>query len=57
MEYMSLQARPKDFDKKVNALAAEGWKVVAQSESTWTIVKCCGLSNSVDSIINVTLAK
>lgn len=57
MEYTHLEVRPKDFDKKVNALAAEGWKVVAQSESAWVINKCCGLSNTVDSIINVTLGR
>ena len=57
MQYIHLEVRPKDFEKKVNALAAEGWKVVSQSESTWTIHKCCGLSNTVDSIINVTLGK
>ena len=57
MAYTLLQVRPKDFDKKVNALAAEGWKVVSQSESTWVINKCCGLSKTVDSIINVTLTK
>lgn len=57
MVYTHLEVRPKDFDKKVNAMAQQGWKVVAQSESTWEIHKCCGLSNTVDSIINVTLAK
>ena len=57
MQYVHLEVRPKDFEKKVNALAAEGWKVISQSESTWTIHKCCGLSNTVDSIINVTLGK
>lgn len=57
MTYMNLQVRPKDFDKKVNALAQEGWQIIAQSESTWVINKCCGLSNTVDSIINVTFGK
>ena len=57
MVYTHLEVRPKDFDKKVNAMAQQGWKVVSQSESTWEIHKCCGLSNTVDSIINVTLAK
>lgn len=57
MTYTHLEVRPKDFDKKVNAMAESGWKVVSQSESTWVINKCCGLSNTVDSIINVTLAK
>ena len=56
-QYTNLQVRPKDLEKKVNALAAQGWRVVAQSESTWIIRKCCGLSNTVDSIINVTLEK
>lgn len=57
MKYMVLQCRPKDAEKKLNALAAEGWKVVSQSESTWTIRKCFGLSNEVDSLINFTLVK
>ena len=57
MIYTHLEVRPKDFEKKVNAMAANGWRVVAQSESTWTIRKCFGFSNTVDSIINVTLEK
>ena len=57
MTYRSVQVRPKDFEKVINGLAAEGWQVVAQSESTWVISKCFGLSRTVDSIINVTLAK
>lgn len=57
MEYCLLEVRPKDFEKKVNALAAQGWKVISQSESTWTIRKCCGFSTTVDSIINVTLGR
>lgn len=57
MTYTHIQVRPKDFDKKVNAMAEQGWKVVAQGESTWVIHKCCGLSNTVDSVINVTLEK
>ena len=57
MQYTILQCRPKDAEKKLNALAAEGWKVVSQSESTWEIKKCFGFSNVVDSIINITLVK
>jgi hypothetical protein len=57
MAVKTLQAQPKDLEKRLNALAAEGWHVVAQSESTWVIKKCCGLSNYVDSVINVTLEK
>ena len=57
MQYTILQCRPKDAEKKLNALAAEGWKVVAQSESTWVIKRCFGLSNVLDSIINITLVK
>lgn len=57
MTYTTIQVRPKDATKKLNALGAEGWKVVGQSESTWVIRKCCGLSNTVDSILNITLVK
>ena len=57
MKYVCIQARPKDLEKKLNQLVAEGWKVVCQSESTWEIKKCLGFSNTVDSIINVTLVK
>jgi len=57
MKYTTIESQPKDLAKKLNALAAEGWKVVSQSESSWTIRKCCGLSTTVDAIINVTLAK
>ncbi len=57
VEYCLLEVRPKDFEQKVNALATQGWKVISQSESTWTIRKCCGLSTTVDSIINVTLGR
>lgn len=57
MKYVCIQARPKDLEKRLNALAEEGWKVVSQSESTWVIKKCFGLSNTVDSIINVTLVR
>ena len=57
MQYTVIQARPKDLEKKLNHLAAEGWKVVSQSESAWVIKKCLGLSHTVDSIINVILVK
>lgn len=57
MEYKILQCRPKEAEKKLNALAAEGWKVVSQSETAWTIKKCFGLSSEVDAIINFTLVK
>ena len=55
MKYTVLQCRPKDAEKKLNALAAQGWKVVAQSETAWPIKKCFGLSRDVDAIINFTL--
>lgn len=57
MQYTVIQCRPKDAQKKLNALASNGWKVASQSESTWTVNQCCGLSNTVDSIINYTLYK
>ncbi len=57
MQYTVIQCRPKDAQKKLNALAANGWKVASQSESTWTVNQCLGLSNTVDSIINYTLYK
>ena len=57
MRYMVLQCRPKEAEKKLNALAAEGWKVVSQSETPWTIKKCFGFSNEVDAILNITLVK
>ncbi len=57
MKYTILQCVPKEAEKKLNALAAQGWKVVAQSESTWEINKCFGFSNTIDSIINITLVK
>ena len=57
MQYMVLSIQPKDAEKKLNALGAQGWKVVSQSESTWVINKCCGLSNSIDAVINITLEK
>ena len=57
MMYTILQVQPKDAEKKLNDLAAQGWKVVSSSESTWTLSKCFGLSHSVDSIINVILVK
>ena len=55
--YILLQTQPKDFEKKVATYADQGYKVVSTSESTWVIKKCCGLSNKVDSIINVVLEK
>ena len=57
MTYTVLQCRPKEAEKKLNALAKEGWKVVAQSETARPIKKCFGLSNEVDAIINYTLVK
>ena len=57
MRYICIQARPKDLEKKLNQLAADGWRVVSQSESTWPITKCFGLSDTTDSIINVTLVR
>jgi len=57
MKYTFLSVQPKDAEKKINQLAQNGWKVVAQSESTWVIPKCFGISKSVDAIINITLAK
>lgn len=57
MQYIVIQSRPKGVEKRLNALAQEGWKVVSSSESTWVITKCFGLSNAVDSIINIILAK
>lgn len=55
--YTVIQVRPKDAQKQINALAAQGWKVVSSSESTWVIKKCFGFSNTVDSILNVILVK
>ena len=57
MTYTVLQCRPKEAEKKLNVLASQGWKVVAQSETAWPIKKCFGLSNEVDAIINFTLVK
>ena len=57
MQYTVISARPKDLEKKLNQLAADGWKVVSQSETAWVIKKCFGLSNTTDAIINVTLVK
>lgn len=57
MSYTVVQARPEEIQKKVNALAAQGWRVVSQSESKWEIRKCCGFSNTVDSVINVIMVK
>ena len=55
--YTVLQVKPADAQKKLDALAAQGWKVVSSSESTWTFNKCFGLSSSVDSLINIILVK
>lgn len=57
MKYLLIQCQPKDAQKKLDQLASQGWRVVSQSESTWTINKCFGLSKSVDSILNITLEK
>ena len=57
MKYTVLMCRPKDAEKKLNALASEGWKVVSQSETAWPIKTCFGLSHTVDAIINFTLVK
>lgn len=57
MRYTMLRLQPKDADKKINEMASQGWKVVSQSESTWVIAKCFGLSKSVDAIINVIMVK
>ncbi len=57
MKYTVLQVRPKEVNKKVNELAAQGWKVVSSSESVWIIRKCFGLSKTEDSIINVIMSK
>lgn len=57
MHYTVVQTTPQEVEKKINALAAQGWKVVSQSESKWEIRKCCGFSNRVDSVINVIMAK
>lgn len=56
MKYSLLQTQPKDLEKKLNVLAEQGWKVVSSSESAWVINKCCGLSHTVDSIVNVILS-
>jgi|BioPla2DNA2_1021312.scaffolds.fasta_scaffold85293_2 hypothetical protein len=57
MKFLVVQSQPKNAQKMLDQLAAQGWRVVAQSESTWVINKCLGLSRSIDSIINYTLAK
>ncbi len=57
MKYTVLQCRPKDAEREINKLAAQGWKVVSSSESVWEIKKCFGLSNTVDSIITIVLGK
>lgn len=56
-KYTLVQCKPNEAEKKINALAAQGWKVVSQSESAWTFNKCFGLSTTVDSLLNVILAK
>ena len=57
MKYTLIQCQPKEAEKKINALAAQGYKVVSQSESVWTIRKCFGLSVTVDAILNIILVK
>lgn len=57
MQYTILQVRPAEAEKKLNALAAQGWKVVSSSESTWVFSKCFGLSNTRDSMLNIILVK
>jgi len=57
MKYTLIQCKPNEAEKKINALAAQGWKVVSQSESTWTFKKCFGLSSTVDSLLNVIMVK
>lgn len=57
MQYTLLQVRPNEAEKKINALAAQGWKVVCSSESTWTFSKCFGLSNTRDSMLNIILVR
>ena len=57
MQYTILQVRPAEAEKKLNALAAQGWKVVSSIESTWVFSKCFGLSNTRDSMLNIILVK
>ncbi len=57
MQYTVLQVRPAEAEKKLNALAAQGWTVVSSSESTWTFSKCFGLSHTTDSMLNIILVK
>lgn len=57
MQYTILSVRPKEAQKKLNALAEQGWRVVSSSESAWVIKKCLGLSHVEDSIINIILVK
>lgn len=57
MQYTMISVVPKDAEKKINNMASQGWKVVSQSESTWTIAKCFGLSRTIDSIVNIILVK
>lgn len=35
MKYIILHCILEEAEKKLNGLTAQGWKVVAQSESTW----------------------
>lgn len=57
MQYTVVQVQPKDVQAKINAMAAQGWKVVSSSESKWEIRKCFGFSNTVDSVMNVIMVK
>lgn len=57
MQYTVVETTPNEAQKKINALAAQGWKVISQSESKWEIRKCCGFSNRIDSVINVIMGK
>jgi len=57
VRYTVLSVQPKEAEKKINQMAQQGWKVVSQSESTWVVNTCFGLSKSVDAIINITMQK
>jgi len=57
MKYTIISVQPKDAEKKINQMAQTGWKVVSQSESTWVVPTCFGISKSVDAIINITMVK
>lgn len=57
MRYTMISTQPKNAEKAINNMAQSGWRVVSQSESTWVISKCFGLSRSVDAVINIVLAK